>query len=547
MASGYKVRLPDGSEIGPLSLEEVKDWLARGLIGRDSPVMRPNGSRWAPLRDVIKLQGLGVQSGAAGPSPELLAAVRAVSGGSARGQAKGRRTATAPVATMPPTQRWRVVAAAALLFAGAAGALLVLLWPQRWHPALDETPWRELALGQLALGLLLVMGWELGRKLARVLLGVAALALFPVAGVLFAQKVPREALGVVACAFVLLIGLVLLLARGWLPAWQSVLRLLLVLGAGYGIARLGLVTERADAGQVREAARPDRALHDAQRGARLALPASWVALKPEQTLLPAPAGTWAVLADRRLGGRARVVLETAQAPLSADELLTRVLEARQLQGRVELEREDAVLGTLRGRRARSRFVQDGQPQLDLTVAARDGASSWTLSAWIPDDGSNRPAQELAALAAGFALDGRGAARQAALLTQLTGDLPFLDMAAAELVTAGATAADQATSRVLRRGLGLASRGRAGLSVTEAQELDELTAAALLPLPKAEKQRVAGHLARVQAGEATEAAEDLAIAPLLKRAWLGLPDQHLARLQALYEKAIRAAVAAGKPS
>ena len=45
MASGYKVRLPDGSEIGPLSIEEVKDWFARGLIGRDSPVMRPNGSR----------------------------------------------------------------------------------------------------------------------------------------------------------------------------------------------------------------------------------------------------------------------------------------------------------------------------------------------------------------------------------------------------------------------------------------------------------------------------------------------------------------------
>jgi len=547
MASGYKVRLPDGSEIGPLSIEEVKDWFARGLIGRDSPVMRPNGSRWSPLRDVIKLQGLAPQSGAGGPSPELLAAVRAVSGGSARAQAKGRGAAPASAAAVPPTQRWRVVLAAGLLFVGAVAALLVLLWPQRWHPALDETPWRELALGQLALGLLLVMGWELGRKLARVLLGVAALALFPVAGVLFAQKAPREALGVVACAFVLLIGLVLLLARGWLPGWQGALRVLLVLGAGYGIVRLGLISERADAARVREAARPDRSLHDAAHGARLALPAGWVALQPGQTLVPALPGTWAVLAETRLGGRARVVLEAAGAPLSADALLTRALEARGLPGRAEVERDDAPLGPLRGRRARSRFVQDGQPQLDLTVAARDGAFSWTLSAWIPDDGSSRPAQELAALAAGFALDGRGAARQAALLTQLTGDLPFLDMAAAELVIAGASAADQATSRVQRRGLDLASRGRAGLSVTEAQELDDLTAAALLPLPKAEKQRVAGYLARVQAGETTEAAEDLAIAPLLRRAWLGLADQHLARLQALHEKAIRAALAAGKPS
>lgn len=542
MASGYKVRLPDGSEIGPLSVEELKDWLARGSIGRDSPVLRPNGSRWAPLREVVKLQGLAVPgSGAGGPSPELLRAVRALSPQAARAQARGRVAALPEAASEEPTPRWRVVLGGVLLLIGAAGALVLLLRPQHWLPALAETPWGPLALGQLALGLLLVTGREVGRKLARAFLVVAALGIFPVAGVLFAQKVPLQALGVVACALTLLLGLVLLLARGWLPAWQVGLRLLLVLGAGYGVARLGLVAERADSAQVREAARPDRSLHDAARGARLTLPAGWVALQPTQALLPAPPGSWAVLAEPRRGGRALVVVETAGAPLGADELLTRALAAPRLQGRAELERGDARLGALPGRRARSRYLQDGQPLLDLTLAASDGDASWTLSAWIPDDGSRQAAQELESLVAGFSLDGLGAARQAALLTRLTADLPFLGGTACQRVLAGTGAADQATPRVLRRGLELARWGRGGLSPAEAQELDGLTITALQSLDKAERQRVTSYLARVGAGEAIEAGDDVAVAPLLKRAWLTLSDGSLARLQVLYEKAIRAAL------
>ncbi len=428
-----------------------------------------------------------------------------------------------------------------LLLIGAAGALVLLLRPQHWLPALAETPWGPLALGQLALGLLLVTGREVGRKLARAFLVVAALGLFPVAGVLFAQKVPLQALGVVACALTLLLGLVLLLARGWLPAWQVGLRLLLVLGAGYGLVRLGVVAERSDAAQVREAARPDRSLHDAARGARLTLPAGWVALQRTQALVPAPPGSWAVLAEPRRGGRALVVLETAGAPLSADELLTRALAVPRLQGRTELERGDAQLGALHGRRARSRYLQDGQPLLDLTLATSDGDVSWTLSAWIPDDGSRQAAQELESLVGAFSLDGLGATRQAALLTRLTGDLPFLGRTACQRVLAGASASAQAAPSVLRRGLELARRGRGGLSPAEAQELDVLTASAASSLDKAERQRVSAYLARVGAGEAVEAGDDVAVAPLLKRAWLSLSDAALARLQVLYEKAIRAAL------
>lgn len=547
MASGYKVRLPDGSEIGPLSVDELKDWFARGLIGKDSPVLRPGGSRWSPLRQVIKIESAAPKRmSPSGPSAELQAALREVTHGSTRAAGRGGSKGAAPDAPEEPTPRWRTLVAAVLLLVGAAGSVFWLLRPERWLAALDDTPWRPLALGLLALGLLLVPGWDLGRKLARVILVAACLALFPVAGILFAQNAPRTALAVVGSAFLLGLGLVIFLARGWLPAWHALLRLALVLAGGYGIARFGYVPEHPDSALIRERARPERSLDDAAHGARLVLPAGWVALGPGQTLVPVPGGSWAVLADTRLGGRARVTLQTAKAPLGAEELLSRALESRHLQDRSELERSDAVLGSVRGRRARSRFTQDGASYLDVTVAARDGVSCWTLSAWIPDDGSTRPAHELDALVAGLSLDGRETVRQASLLTQLTADLPFLDKAAAELVITGASAADQSTPRVLRRGLDLASRGRVTLSVAEAQELDGLAAAAVVLLPKTERERVATYLVRVRAGEATSSEDDAAVAPLFKRALLSLPDESLARLQALYEKAVRTAFEAGQP-
>ena len=49
MASGYKVRLGDGSEIGPMDLEALKTWYTQGLIGRDSPVLKPGSQRWSTL------------------------------------------------------------------------------------------------------------------------------------------------------------------------------------------------------------------------------------------------------------------------------------------------------------------------------------------------------------------------------------------------------------------------------------------------------------------------------------------------------------------
>jgi hypothetical protein len=93
---------------------------------------------------------------------------------------------------------------------------------------------------------------------------------------------------------------------------------------------------------------------------------------------------------------------------------------------------------------------------------------------------------------------------------------------------------------LRRALELAGRGRATLHETEAQELDALEAAAYGILPKPERGRLLAYIAKVRANQAGSEDEDRAMAPLVKRAVLTLPSaERLGRLQALYEKAIRA--------
>jgi hypothetical protein len=54
---GFKVRLGDGSEIGPMDLASLRTWLAQGLVDGSSPVMRPGTRKWVPLSTVPELKG----------------------------------------------------------------------------------------------------------------------------------------------------------------------------------------------------------------------------------------------------------------------------------------------------------------------------------------------------------------------------------------------------------------------------------------------------------------------------------------------------------
>ena len=67
---GFKVRLGDGSEIGPMDLAALRTWLAQGLVDGTSPVMRPGSRKWVPLASVPELKGaLGASRPKAAPRP----------------------------------------------------------------------------------------------------------------------------------------------------------------------------------------------------------------------------------------------------------------------------------------------------------------------------------------------------------------------------------------------------------------------------------------------------------------------------------------------
>ena len=71
---GYKVRIADGSEIGPMDLQAVRNWYAQGLLESDSPVLAPGAKHWVPLAKAIDLVDLRGRRGAPALRPSARSA-----------------------------------------------------------------------------------------------------------------------------------------------------------------------------------------------------------------------------------------------------------------------------------------------------------------------------------------------------------------------------------------------------------------------------------------------------------------------------------------
>ena len=122
--SGWKIRLGDGSEIGPMDLAALRTWLAQGLVDGDSPVMRPGSRKWVPLGTVPELKGaLGASR------PRRPEGKRARAGPRVRRGPGGRRS-------RPPLDHWRVRVVGVLLLAAGGGLRLPRLAPGRGAPGL---------------------------------------------------------------------------------------------------------------------------------------------------------------------------------------------------------------------------------------------------------------------------------------------------------------------------------------------------------------------------------------------------------------------------
>jgi hypothetical protein len=225
-----KVRLADGSVMGPLDGPTLHTWYDQGLIDDETPVLAPGSRNWAPLASV-----LDISEWKKGPAAPV-----------GRGGRPTRRAAVEydedddDAASPGVPGRWRTVVASLLLLAAAAGAGMLALQPQLWTPRLAGTPWTEIALGLLALGLLLLPGWTLGRVLVRVAAVLGAIAALALMGPVVAQGGDPVALLILGCVWILAFALSVFLSPA-LSTIASVLSLLVILAAGAAVGYLGYV------------------------------------------------------------------------------------------------------------------------------------------------------------------------------------------------------------------------------------------------------------------------------------------------------------------
>lgn len=521
---GYKVRLGDGSEIGPMDLSALKTWKLQGLIDGESPVMRPGSRKWVPL----------------GTLPEFKGAKRAGRPSRTRGAA-ARPARPVGLGDPEPTtlDAWRIRATSGLLAIIAAGLGLLAWRPEVVLPAFDGAPWLRIGLGALALGLALLPGWQLGRRFVRGVLLLAAFALFPLAGILVAQGERGTALLALASAWVLLSGLVALLAvsLGW---GGLVLAALPVVAGGLGVVYFGRAPESETALLVRAWSTPERRFTDDTIGLALDLPDGWVALRPGNPLVAAPDGALVTLAQPRLQGYGYVVAEPAPwGVATADQYLDHLMTRRRLE-RASLEeqgRANALLGELAGRRLDAVWTEAGVRQSDLTVAGQDGWMSFALVAWMPEATASRPAG-LDPLAAALSARGLLAPRLAAAVQAAAEQVPHLTPLVAELLMAQTEARVLEPEQAFRRSVVALAELLPSLSPAETRELSRLTRATYQGVPGRSRGRLARYIEQVRHSGTTDPSLDEEMAELLKTAELRLPPDQLRRLQEYYERAVR---------
>ncbi|HEY2945197.1 MAG TPA: DUF4339 domain-containing protein [Vicinamibacteria bacterium] len=53
MADGYKIKMDDGTQVGPMTLESLEGWFRQGMVRHDNLVQRPGSYNWVPLSEVL--------------------------------------------------------------------------------------------------------------------------------------------------------------------------------------------------------------------------------------------------------------------------------------------------------------------------------------------------------------------------------------------------------------------------------------------------------------------------------------------------------------
>ena len=230
MAAAFKVRLDDGMEVGPLDGEMLRSWFQQGMIRSDTKIRAKGSKQWVRLGDTFDISDWGTDSTPASASAR--AAARA-----AGMQADDDDDVDSDYDD-PGPQTWRTFVACGLFFLLAAAAGYFTVFPDVWRTP-PNVPWRDIALGFVVLGLLLVRGWDPARKIVRVLVLILTLGLFPLAEVLIFRGVPWRSLVVLAPAVAMGFGLFFFLSARYKPWTRVALNLFWIAAGAAGVVMLG--------------------------------------------------------------------------------------------------------------------------------------------------------------------------------------------------------------------------------------------------------------------------------------------------------------------
>jgi hypothetical protein len=223
MTAGFKVKLEDGSVVGPLDPDMLRSWYQQGLIEHETPVLPSGQKRWGTLRDVLE--------------PTLVKSKNKKTKAKA---ADGADEYEDEAYEEPALTHHGRLLAGGVLIAGAIGAIAALFMPDAWRADLTPMPWRELGYAQVLLALTALHDAEWTRRVARVGVFLAGFCMFPLIGIALAQGVPAGALVVLGSAWVVASGLFFMLAPA-LPWKHLAATLVVVLGGVYGLIRFGVV------------------------------------------------------------------------------------------------------------------------------------------------------------------------------------------------------------------------------------------------------------------------------------------------------------------
>jgi hypothetical protein len=436
-ASGYKLRMDDGSEVGPMTLEAVEGWYRQGLVKHDALVQRPDSYNWVPLSEVLARDLKKQQE-------------------KERVQAKKAAAAAAP-RPAPAQARPRPKPA----------------------PAAPPEPAREEVTIDVPAGL-----WK----------GA--------------------------------IGFVLLLALG---------------GGGFWAYRTFL-----QEGEQAQLVRQWKSEVKTEPASGFQPPAGWVVLRSEQTLFAAPSEARLLLAHPKSGAYAFVVSEMSPQGVGALEQYLELMLSRRrsaLATYKEEGRRDATLGGMPGREASASWGAEGQRQQELVRVWKDGWNYNAFVGWAARDAKGDPAGAIASLAGGVPAGGVTSGQLAKVVDEVTREVPHLSRAVAEMLMAQSAAQVLEPQEAFRRGQAMMSKGLASLSAAESRELGALMQSLYGTLQARDRSRLAAYIDKVRARGLTTPQEDREMSFVMKGGVLKLPAARRTRLQQIFEKAIKAGLAA----